>query len=641
MASHQIISTSSAPAASQQHALAQQQQQGHSSSGAHHTSSGAPAGTHGGSSTAQAASHSTSSSSSNIVGGSFKVGRKIGEGSFGVCFEGVNLVTNQVVAIKFEPRKTDAPQLRDEYRSYKVLNGCGVSTISAKGFYFVSCNQNLTMFYVAVGIPQAYYFGQEGLHNILVIDLLGPSLEDLFDMCGRKFTMKTTAMVAKQMITRIQQIHERNLIYRDIKPDNFLIGRPGTKNANLVHAIDFGMAKQYRDPKTKQHIPYRERKSLSGTARYMSINMHLGREQSRRDDLESLGHVFMYFLRGALPWQGLRAATNKQKYEKIGEKKQSTPVKDLSEGFPEEFAIYLNYVRKLGFEETPDYDFLRELFTKALSKAGEIEDDAYDWTLLNGGKGWEAGKLSSNLLAQASRGHERPRRQPRDRDRDRERAERHAARAAAAALASGGAGVPSSPAQAAATGSNTGVIGKQNGRLSTSRIDSSAVAVKNLTMEQQASNSRRNSRQSASQVVQTGSTHPYASAQNSTVGLSGVAAGVGGGTAATTIPGSTSGVHNNSLNGPTGRYETAEEYRASQQTTAQAVQMLGQVRAQQSQLHQQQQPGQHSKSEGKTSAAAAAARQEQDRQRAERDDKQREQSAKGPTWLRFLTCRCG
>jgi casein kinase 1 len=177
----------------------------------------------------------------------------------------------------------------------------------------------------------------------------------------------------------VQTIHEKNLIYRDIKPDNFLIGRPGTKTANVIHVVDFGMAKQYRDPKTKQHIPYRERKSLSGTARYMSINTHLGREQSRRDDLEALGHVFMYFLRGGLPWQGLKAATNKQKYEKIGEKKQTTPIKELCEGFPEQFNQYLTYVRNLGFEDTPDYDYLRELFTQALKDAGGVEDGEYDW----------------------------------------------------------------------------------------------------------------------------------------------------------------------------------------------------------------------------------------------------------------------
>lgn len=118
-----------------------------------------------------------------------------------------------------------------------------------------------------------------------------------------------------------------------------MIGRPNSKSANVIHVVDFGMAKQYRDPKTKQHIPYRERKSLSGTARYMSINTHLGREQSRRDDLEALGHVFMYFLRGGLPWQGLKAATNKQKYEKIGEKKQTTAIKDLCDGYPGMFSL--------------------------------------------------------------------------------------------------------------------------------------------------------------------------------------------------------------------------------------------------------------------------------------------------------------
>ncbi|KAG9007725.1 casein kinase I [Tulasnella sp. JGI-2019a] len=310
-----------------------------------------------------------------MVGQIYSVGKKIGEGSFGVVFEGLNTLNGQPVAIKFEPRKSDAPQLRDEYRSYRILNGCP-------------------------GVPQVYHFGQEGLHNVLVIDLFGPNLEDLFDHCNRKFSIKTVCMAAKQMITRVQTIHEKNLIYRDIKPDNFLIGPPGSKSSGTIFIIDFGMAKLWRDPKTKQHIPYRERKSLSGTARYMSINTHLGREQSRRDDLEGLGHVFMYFLRGGLPWQGLKAATNKQKYEKIGEKKQTTVIRELCEGYPDEFGIYLNYVRKLGFEENPDYDFLRDLFTKVLKNIGEVDDGVFDWMLLNGGRGWEASPVPREDRAQ-------------------------------------------------------------------------------------------------------------------------------------------------------------------------------------------------------------------------------------------------
>ncbi|KAF7424236.1 hypothetical protein PC9H_009542 [Pleurotus ostreatus] len=344
-----------------------------------------------------ASSSHQQSATSNVVGSQYRVGKKVGEGSFGVVYEGscVRLSDNRPVAIKFEPRRSDAPQLRDEFRSYRTLNG-------------------------TLGVPQVHHFGQEGLHNVLVIDLLGPNLEDLFDMCGRKFTAKTVCMAAKQMISRVQSIHEKSLIYRDIKPDNFLIGVPGTKTANIIHIIDFGMAKHYRDPRTKQHIPYKERKSLSGTARYMSINTHLGREQSRRDDLESLGHVFMYFLRGGLPWQGLRAATNKQKYEKIGEKKQSTPIAELCEGFPEEFAIYMNYVRKLGFEETPDYDFLRDLFSKVLKTLGEPDDGIFDWMLLNGGKGWEAGNSPASHLVQAHADAASP-----HRDRERERERRH------------------------------------------------------------------------------------------------------------------------------------------------------------------------------------------------------------------------
>ncbi|KAJ6525590.1 CK1/CK1/CK1-G protein kinase [Mycena capillaripes] len=339
---------------------------------------------------------SHSASSANLVGIHYRVGKKIGEGSFGVIFEGTNLLNSQTVAIKFEPRKAEAPQLRDECRSYRILAGCSQSP---------------------PGIPQIYHFGQEGLHNILVIDLLGPSLEDLFDMCGRKFSIKTVCMAARQMVPLARANHPREEPHLPRhQPDNFLIGRPGTKGANVVHVVDFGMAKQYRDPKTKQHIPYRERKSLSGTARYMSINTHLGREQSRRDDLEALGHVFMYFLRGSLPWQGLKAATNKQKYEKIGEKKQTTPIKELCEGFPgQPHSIYSSIPRLVPsvlfkfFISVPGADTrsqrssastLTTTFYKGYENNNDLDDGVFDWNLLNGGKGWEASVGQSQILAQ-------------------------------------------------------------------------------------------------------------------------------------------------------------------------------------------------------------------------------------------------
>lgn len=193
------------------------------------------------------------------------------------------------------------------------------------------------------------------------MELLGPSLEDLFTFCSRRFTIKTVLMLADQMIGRIEFVHCKHFIHRDIKPDNFLmgIGRHCNKVGNerilifkiasikrwararffmfflflfflglnlQLFIIDFGLAKKYRDGRTRLHIMYREDKNLTGTARYASINAHLGIEQSRRDDMESLGYVLMYFNRGSLPWQGLKAATKKQKYEKISEKKMSTPV---------------------------------------------------------------------------------------------------------------------------------------------------------------------------------------------------------------------------------------------------------------------------------------------------------------------------
>lgn len=157
----------------------------------------------------------------------------------------------------------------------------------------------------------------------------------------------------------------------------------GRRKLNQIYIIDFGLAKRYRDPRTHRHIPYVEGKSLTGTARYASINTHLGIEQSRRDDLESLGYVLMYFNRGQLPWQGLKANTKKEKYNRIAEKKMSTPVEILCKHFPTEFATYLNYCRALRFDDKPDYAYLRRLFRDLFFRQGYAADYRFDWTVLN------------------------------------------------------------------------------------------------------------------------------------------------------------------------------------------------------------------------------------------------------------------
>ena len=166
----------------------------------------------------------------------------------------------------------------------------------------------------------------------------------------------------------ISDLSHRILIHCDIKPDNFLM-RMG-KRGNRVNIIDFGLAKKYIDPQTRNHIPYRKNKSLTGTARYASINTHLGVEQSRRDDLESLGYVLMYFCRGDLPWQGIKAAIKRQKYDRIMEKKMTTSTEDLCRGFPKEFVDFLDYTRSLMFNDNPNYAYLRNLFREWFARKG-------------------------------------------------------------------------------------------------------------------------------------------------------------------------------------------------------------------------------------------------------------------------------
>ncbi|XP_037448897.1 casein kinase 1-like protein 10 isoform X1 [Triticum dicoccoides] len=322
----------------------------------------------------------------HIVGGKFKLGKKIGSGSFGELFLAVNVQTGEEVAVKLENVKTKHPQLHYESKLYMLLQG-------------------------GTGIPHLKWFGVEGEYNVMVIDLLGPSLEDLFNYCSRKFSLKTVLMLADQMvrtppvhcyipvfsfiqisgvnripfrqtfqINRVEYMHQKGFLHRDIKPDNFLMGLG--RKANQVYIIDYGLAKKFRDLQTHKHIPYRENKNLTGTARYASVNTHLGVEQSRRDDLESLGYVLMYFLRGSLPWQGLKAGTKKQKYDKISEKKMLTPVEVLCKSYPSEFISYFHYCRSLRFEDKPDYSYLKRLFRDLFIREGYQFDYVFDWTIL-------------------------------------------------------------------------------------------------------------------------------------------------------------------------------------------------------------------------------------------------------------------
>ena len=209
------------------------------------------------------------------------------------------------------------------------------------------------------------------------MELLGKSLEDIFQAQQKKFTVKTVAMIGIQMLDRLEFIHSKNIIHRDIKPDNFVLGLDD--KSHIIYILDFGLSKKFRSSRTHQHIKFSVNKKLTGTARYASINALKGCEQSRRDDLEAIGYVLLYFLRGSLPWQGLHVNKGEDRYKKILQKKKGTSAEDLCKGFPNEFVEYINYTRNLEFEADPDYKFLRGLLTTVLEKQNSQFDFYYDW----------------------------------------------------------------------------------------------------------------------------------------------------------------------------------------------------------------------------------------------------------------------
>ena len=304
-----------------------------------------------------------------ILAKKYRLGTKIGSGAFGDIYSGSVISSGEPIAIKLEvsspspsplfsliPQAVDAkkPQLEWEFKIYRCLAG-------------------------SVGIPNAYYFGCEGDYNVMVMDMCGKSLEDLFCRCGRRFGLKTTLMIADQLICRMEIMHAKNHIHRDIKPDNFVIGRG--KHSKLIYVIDLGLAKRFRDADTRKHIPFKEGLHLFGSARYMALDVHLGREQSRKTDMESLGYTILYFVQGRLPWQGFKDEGH-DKYEKIRQVKAGLTSDQLCKDLPVEFALYFDHVKSLGFEDRPDYDYLKRLFRDLFYHEGFEFDSVYDWDLL-------------------------------------------------------------------------------------------------------------------------------------------------------------------------------------------------------------------------------------------------------------------
>lgn len=278
----------------------------------------------------------------------FRIGRKIGQGSFGMVYKGTCKTTEKEVAIKIEKTSSNTHQLENESKLYKILGN-------------------------TTGICSLHWFGVFNEHTTMVMDLLGPSLEELFNKSERYFSQLCIMNIADQVMERIHYIHSKGIIHRDIKPENFALG----KN-NIIHVLDFGLSKEFK--KDNKHIPFKENKALVGTPRYASICNHMGMEQSRRDDLESIGYMLLYFSRGSLPWQGIKAIDKNEKFSKILQKKIETSLNDLCINSPNEIYLYMKYCRQLTFKDRPDYSYLISLFKKAIISNKYINaTNGYDW----------------------------------------------------------------------------------------------------------------------------------------------------------------------------------------------------------------------------------------------------------------------
>ena len=275
----------------------------------------------------------------------------LGKGGFGHLFLGRSIHENSFIAIKVE-EQSPRSRLAWEYQIIKELSD-------------------------GEGIPKVYRLHRGKKHNYLIMQLLGKSLDKLFVDMKKKFSIKTVCMIAYQMVQRIEFVHSKGYIHRDVKPGNFLLGK--NLDRKKIYIIDFGLSKKYIDKSTNKHIIYKEGKGLTGTARYVSLNTHYGIEQSRRDDIEGIAYNLIYFAKGKLPWQGVKTKNKKEKHKKIMELKEEYNPDKLCEGLPEEFPTLLKYARKLDFEEKPDYKNIKIMFKQLMNANKQQMDWKFDW----------------------------------------------------------------------------------------------------------------------------------------------------------------------------------------------------------------------------------------------------------------------
>lgn len=283
----------------------------------------------------------------------FDILEKIGGGSFGQIFKVKDKSTNEVLAMKIE-KKREGKQIM-VLREYQIMKD----------------------FKNEMGFAQTHSYLKNDEYHYLVMSYLGPNLETLKLSSGGNFSLKTALMVGHQIIERIQAFHKMNYLHRDIKPENFVIGC--SPNDTNIYLIDFGLSRSFIS-EDGHHIPFKDKKGMVGTARYVSINTHLGYEQSRRDDLESIGYILIYLAKGSLPWQNLPAKNKEEKYEKILDIKRKTTIEELCHNLPKKFNDYFNYVKNLAFKATPNYDYIKELFIEMLKEKGWEFNFIYDWT---------------------------------------------------------------------------------------------------------------------------------------------------------------------------------------------------------------------------------------------------------------------